>query len=61
MNPTKSIFLSKTFWANICMAVLAIAGSGAVPVKYSAPIIAVVNIALRLISSGGVSILGDPT
>ncbi len=60
MTPKKSLVVSKTFWVNLLMAVVGVAGSGIVPPKYAAPLIAGVNIALRLISSGGVSILGDP-
>ena len=61
MAPKKSLFVSKTFWMNMMMAVVAVAGSGAVPAKYSVPAIAIANIMLRLISSGGVSVLGDPS
>ena len=60
MAPKKSLLVSKTFWINILMAALAVAGSGVVPPIYAALITATVNIALRLISSGGVSIMGDP-
>ncbi len=52
MNPSKSIFLSKTFYFNLAMAAIGIADI--LPPKYSVPLAAVGNMALRLISS-------DPT
>ena len=54
----KSIFLSRTFWLNV----LGIAASvgGILPVKYGVPIMSVVNIGMRLVTSKPVSVLPQP-
>lgn len=60
---TKSIFLSKTFWANAIAATSAIVGLvdptllGLDP-RWMLLISGIVNIALRLITTGGVSLTG---
>lgn len=52
----KSIFTSKTFWLNLLG--LAAHVGGIVPPKYSVPIMAVVNIANRFVTSTPVSVTG---
>ena len=50
----KTLFASKTFWANV----LALAAHYAVdlPPKYAVPVLAVVNIALRYVTSESVRV-----
>ena len=52
--PTKSLLLSKTFWANI--AGLALTLSGVLPQKWGVPVMAAANIILRLISNQAITI-----
>ena len=59
--PTKSIFLSKTFWLNAVSAVIAVGGSlsGILPDQYDKYVLGAVslaNILLRLITSEGVHV-----
>lgn len=52
----KSIFQSKTFWANV--AGFALVYADVLPKEYAALVIAVANIALRFLTTGPVSISG---
>ncbi len=52
----KSIFASKTFWLNILGAATMVVSSGVVPVKYSAPVLALLNIGNRFLTSTSVSV-----
>ena len=51
----KHLLYSKTFWFNVIT--LAVTIGGVLPAKYSAPVITIGNVALRLISSGAVNLL----
>ncbi|MGH7177884.1 MAG: hypothetical protein ACREJC_10920 [Tepidisphaeraceae bacterium] len=56
---SKSIFQSKTFWVNVLTGAATIAGgSFGVPTHIAVPIVTGVNILLRFITKGPVSILG---
>jgi hypothetical protein len=59
---SKSIFASKVFWANVLMLALTILDNGffggMVPADTKATIVAVVNIALRFLSTGTVTVTG---
>ena len=62
MEPSKPIYQSKTFWANVLMAVASAVADNSgfgIPSKYAVPIGAVANILLRLISSGTVTVSGN--
>ena len=54
----KSLFLTKTFWLHVLGTVGLIASSGVVPIKYSAPVLGVLGIANRLLTTDPVSITG---
>ena len=57
----KSIFASKTFWANILMAAATVTAQGSgfpIPPQYAIPISAVVNILLRFVTVEPVSVMG---
>jgi hypothetical protein len=53
----KSIFASKTFWLNV--AGTALTYGGALPPKYSIPVMAVANIANRFLTNGSVNLTGN--
>lgn len=53
-DTTKSLLQSKTFWFNLVT--LAVTVGGFLPPKYAAPVLAVGNGLLRLISSGQVTL-----
>ena len=59
----KSIFSSKTFWMNLLAALAALgdqlAGTGLIPLEYLTPAMAILNIALRLITHQPVTV-GTP-
>jgi hypothetical protein len=55
MNP-KSIFASKTFWANV--ALFALTYANVLPKEYAALVIAVANIALRFLTKQPVNLVG---
>lgn len=62
---SKSIFTSKTFWANLLTAIVACAGefSGVIPptwAPYIAAGVGVANIVLRLITTGPVHVVAPP-
>lgn len=50
----KSIFQSKVFWFNLLTLVATI--SGYLPAEYAAPVAAIVNIALRFVTSQAVTV-----
>lgn len=50
----KNIFLSKTLWLNI--AALAATYGNLLPPKYSVPTLAIANIAVRLLTTQGVTL-----
>jgi hypothetical protein len=52
----KSILMSKTLWANLLG--LGATLAGLLPEQYSAPVMAVVNILLRMVTSQPVTLLG---
>jgi hypothetical protein len=54
---TKSIFKSKTFWANVFAG--AATYGGYFPAKYAAVIVPIANILLRLVSNQPVSVTGN--
>ena len=63
MNDVKSIFKSKTFWVNAAVIIVGVASMLTDPVQYgpevakwAAVVLAVVNIVLRTITTGPVSI-----
>ena len=59
MIRTKSIFSSKTFWANILMSVGAVAATNVIPPKYAVPVAGIVNIGLRFLTTAPVAIIGE--
>jgi len=54
---SKSLFASRTFWFNVATMVVTFAGI--LPTKYAAPIAAVGNILLRIITDQPVHILPE--
>lgn len=52
---SRHLFLSKTFWVNILG--IAAAVVDILPPKYAAPVLAIVNIGMRVISSGEIKLL----
>ena len=61
-EPKKSIFKSRTFWGNVLMATAAVASGPLgilIPASTAVPLVAGVNIALRLITKGPAGLLGD--
>lgn len=57
--PSKTLFVSKTFWTNVLM--LAITVGGILPQRWAVPIMAVANIGLRVVSGQPVTILPQGT
>lgn len=57
VSSAKSIFTSKTFWLNVIGLGLTI--SGYLPPQYAVPVMAVLNIANRFLTTGPVSLMGD--
>lgn len=55
----KHLFRSKTFWFNVLT--LAVTIGGILPPKYSAPVLTIGNVGLRLISNGAVNLLPPST
>ena len=53
----KSLFQSKTFWFNVLTGVADIAGLLPIPSQYTALIMAIVNIGLRIVTDQGVTVL----
>ena len=56
LNDMKSLFVSKTFWLNITGIALSI--GGVLPPKFGLPVLAVANVAMRLLTNQPVSVLG---
>ena len=60
----KNIWESKTFWANVILAVLVIVqlalDQAWIPAEWQALVVVVVNMILRLISNTGISVPGFP-
>ena len=54
-DETKHILFSKTFWLNAVT--IGFAFAGLLPQKYAVPVLAALNIGLRLVSSGSVTVL----
>lgn len=54
----KPLLKSRTFWANVVAAVVVVLGGDYVDPKVSAPIIALANIALRLLTTEPTSFTG---
>lgn len=59
MADTKHLLTSKTFWFNLIGGILSVAGSGLVPVKYSAPVMMIGNVILRMLTNTAVTLVSD--